>query len=89
MAIPVKLEAFEGPMDLLLHHIEKNKIDIYYIPIVEITGKSLYPLVRRPFKAVAVDELIADTIVRGLEGYGESVLVVGEYKSPFRIKILR
>ena len=32
-----KLEAFEGPLDLLLHLIEKNKIDIYDIPIVEIT----------------------------------------------------
>ena len=37
MAIAVKLEAFEGPLDLLLHLIEKNKIDIYDIPIVEIT----------------------------------------------------
>ena len=37
MGIPVKLEAFEGPLDLLLHLIEKNKIDIYDIPIVEIT----------------------------------------------------
>ena len=34
MGIPVKLEAFEGPLDLLLHLIEKNKIDIYDIPIV-------------------------------------------------------
>lgn len=32
-----KLEAFEGPLDLLLHLIDKNKIDIYDIPIVEIT----------------------------------------------------
>ena len=28
MAIEVKLEAFEGPLDLLLHLIEKNKVDI-------------------------------------------------------------
>lgn len=41
MAIPVKLEAFEGPLDLLLHLIEKNKIDIYDIPIVEITAQYL------------------------------------------------
>ena len=39
MGIPVKLEAFEGPLDLLLHLIEKNKIDIYDIPIVEITSQ--------------------------------------------------
>ena len=37
MALSVKLQAFEGPLDLLLHLIEKNKIDIYDIPIVEIT----------------------------------------------------
>ena len=41
MAIPVKLEVFEGPLDLLLHLIEKNKIDIYDIPIVEITAQYL------------------------------------------------
>ena len=37
MAIPVKLEVFEGPLDLLLHLIEKNKLDIYDIPIALIT----------------------------------------------------
>lgn len=37
MAIPVKLQVFEGPLDLLLHLIDKNKIDIYDIPIVMIT----------------------------------------------------
>ena len=31
MGIPVKLEVFEGPLDLLLHLIDKNKIDIYDI----------------------------------------------------------
>ena len=39
MAIPVKIQVFEGPLDLLLHLIEKNKIDIYDIPIVEITDQ--------------------------------------------------
>ena len=41
MAIEVKLEIFEGPLDLLLHLIEKNKLDIYDIPIVEITNQYL------------------------------------------------
>ncbi len=41
MAIPVKLEVFEGPLDLLLHLIDKNKIDIYDIPIVVITEQYL------------------------------------------------
>ena len=39
MAIPVKINVFEGPLDLLLHLIDKNKIDIYDIPIVEITDQ--------------------------------------------------
>lgn len=39
MGIPVKLPAFEGPLDLLLHLIESNKIDIYDIPIVTITDQ--------------------------------------------------
>ncbi|NLC68228.1 MAG: segregation/condensation protein A [Clostridiaceae bacterium] len=41
MSIRVKLEAFEGPLDLLLHLIDKNKINIYDIPIVEITDQYL------------------------------------------------
>ena len=39
MGIPVKLQVFEGPLDLLLHLIDKNKVDIYDIPIVEITNQ--------------------------------------------------
>lgn len=41
MAISVKLQVFEGPLDLLLHLIDKNKVDIYDIPIVEITAQYL------------------------------------------------
>ena len=37
MSLSVKLEAFDGPLDLLLHLIETNKLDIFDIPIVEIT----------------------------------------------------
>ena len=37
--IPVKLDVFEGPLDLLLHLIEKNKVNIYDIPIVMITDQ--------------------------------------------------
>ena len=39
--ISYKLENFEGPLDLLLHLIEKNKVNIYDIPIVEITAQYL------------------------------------------------
>lgn len=41
MELTVKLEAFEGPLDLLLHLLEKNKVNIYDIPIVEITNQYL------------------------------------------------
>lgn len=41
MSISVKLEVFEGPLDLLLYLIEKNKIDIYDIPIVLVTEQYL------------------------------------------------
>lgn len=41
MALDVKLQAFEGPLDLLLHLIEKNKVNIYDIPIVTITEQYL------------------------------------------------
>ena len=37
MVISYKLEKFEGPLDLLLHLIEKDKINIYDIPISDIT----------------------------------------------------
>lgn len=37
MQIEIKLSSFEGPLDLLLHLIDKNKVNIYDIPIAEIT----------------------------------------------------
>ena len=36
-----KVAAFEGPLDLLLHLISKNKVNIYDIPIAEITDQYL------------------------------------------------
>ena len=35
--LSLKVSDFEGPLDLLMHLIEKDKIDIYDIPIAEIT----------------------------------------------------
>ncbi|MBQ1331937.1 MAG: segregation/condensation protein A [Lachnospiraceae bacterium] len=46
MSITVKLEAFEGPLDLLLHLIEKNKVDIYDIPIAIITDQYMEYVMR-------------------------------------------
>ena len=39
MELEFKLEKFEGPLDLLLHLIDKNKVDIYDIPIADITDQ--------------------------------------------------
>jgi segregation and condensation protein A len=41
LPLNVKLEVFEGPLDLLLHLIKKNEIDIYDIPISVITQQYL------------------------------------------------
>ena len=41
MSINVKLEVFEGPLDLLLHLIEKSKLNIYDIQISAITDQYL------------------------------------------------
>jgi len=40
-ACTIKLQNFEGPFDLLFYLIEKNQIDIYDIPILEITEQYL------------------------------------------------
>ena len=41
IACLVRTEAFEGPLDLLLHLIKKNELDIYNIPIAEISRQYL------------------------------------------------
>ena len=40
-AYRVKLDVFEGPLDLLLYLIRKNEVDIYDIPIADITQQYL------------------------------------------------
>lgn len=41
MDYEVKLEMFEGPLDLLIHLIHKNEVDIFDIPIATITEQYL------------------------------------------------
>jgi segregation and condensation protein A len=41
MGLSIKLEIYEGPLDLLLHLIKKNEVDIYDIPIASITDQYL------------------------------------------------
>jgi segregation and condensation protein A len=40
-AYPVRLEGFEGPLDLLIHLIKKNEVNVYDIPIAIITAQYL------------------------------------------------
>jgi len=40
-AVPVKLDHFEGPLDLLLHLIKKHEVSVYDIPITLITTQYL------------------------------------------------
>src|SRR5947208_7675364 len=44
LAIPIRLQNFEGPLDLLLHLIRKNEVSIYEIPIALITAQYLETL---------------------------------------------
>jgi len=44
MTYQVRIESFEGPLDLLLHLIKKHEMDIYDIPIAEITSQYLATL---------------------------------------------
>jgi segregation and condensation protein A len=41
MSLAIHLRVFEGPLDLLLHLIREAKIDIYDIPIAEVTAQYL------------------------------------------------
>lgn len=38
-ALSFQTEVFEGPLDLLLHLVKKNRVDIFDIPMVEITAQ--------------------------------------------------
>ena len=49
-SIHVHLEAFEGPFDLLFHLIEKNEIDIYDIPIAQLTEQYIAFLEQAEYK---------------------------------------
>jgi segregation and condensation protein A len=44
MSYEIRIENFEGPLDLLLHLIRKNEMDIYDIPMAEITAQYLATL---------------------------------------------
>lgn len=55
MTYKVKLEAFEGPLDLLLHLINRLEIDIYDIPMSELTSQYIEHL--HAMRVLELDEL--------------------------------
>ena len=73
MELQVKLEVFDGPLDLLLHLIEKNKVDIFDIPIVLITEQYLDYVRKMDTKDMDVMSeflVMAATLVRRGTGRG-------------------
>jgi len=58
--LKVSLDVYNGPLDLLLTLIQKNKIDIFDIPIAEITGKYMEELEKMQEDDI---EITADFIV--------------------------
>lgn len=63
--IEVNIEKYEGPMDLLLKLIEKNKINIYDIPIKEITEQYIIHIEKISTDAKNIAEFIvmASTLI--------------------------
>ena len=67
MAYHVHLDNFEGPLDLLLYFIQRDKIDIYDIPIAHITAEYLsYLEVMEALNLAVAGEfvLLAATLMR-------------------------
>jgi segregation and condensation protein A len=66
MDMTVKLQVFEGPLDLLLHLLDKNKVNIYDIPIVEITNQYmeyLEEMKRRDLNVLSEFLVMAATLI--------------------------
>ncbi len=75
----VELEVFNGPLDLLLHLIKKNKLDIYDIPIARITQQYLQYL---EFLREVRLEVVGDYLSMAAElGYIKSRMLLPKIKS--------
>ena len=74
----VKLQVFEGPLDLLLHLIKKNEMDIYDIPIAKITDQYIEYL---EFLKTVNFEFIGDYLALMAElGYIKSRMLLPQIK---------
>jgi len=59
----VRLTGFEGPLDLLLHLIEKNEIDIYDIPITDLTDRYMEYIESHSMDSISEFILMAATLL--------------------------
>ena len=58
MKLNIKLEEFEGPFDLLLNLIDREKIDIYDVKIEEITNPFLEEMAKMDIDISMLSEFI-------------------------------
>ncbi len=65
MTFQVKLEMFEGPLDLLLHLIREHQLDILDIPIATITEEYLRTLALMQGGSAVSKDVPPYTVVRG------------------------
>ena len=59
--LSLKLTAFEGPLDLLLHLIERDKVDIYDIPIAAVTEQYISYL-----RSMSEFDMEVDTVIMAI-----------------------
>jgi len=99
MVFQVKLDVFEGPLDLLLHLIEKEEIDIYDIPIARITESYLEYIgmmdeldleVAGEFLVMAATLLYIKSkmLLPSTEGEGEDMLSAEDPRAPLVERLL-
>ena len=84
-SVTIKLERFEGPLDLLLHLIKRDEVDIYDIPIAHITNQYLVylDLMRQLDLEVAGEFLVmAATLMRIKAKMLLPLPAVGEEEQP-------
>lgn len=61
--VNVRLTGFEGPLDLLLHLIDKNEIDIYDIPIAALTDQYMAYIESHSMDSMSEFILMAATLL--------------------------
>ena len=85
-SIPLRLETFEGPLDLLLHLIKKHEVNIYDIPIALITSQYLDTLKAKTTVRVMLDPprqkvaMVSSSPTRGPAGAPVEVVEFSDFQ---------